>query len=252
MHVIRLMICLLLAAAGAGAAVAAQVRLFAAASLADALQELAPGFATATGHTVQLNFGGSGLLARQIRDGAPADVFFSADELRVDQLERDGFTVAGTRRMLLANSLVLIGPEQSNPVVMSFADLANPVVRRIAIGEPATVPAGTYAKEHLVKLQLWTAVGAKVVPLDNVRTVLAAVAAGNVDAGIVYHTDVLGAKGVRRIVAVPPTEGPRIVYPAVVIKGARDLEAAKALLDYLAVDPAQAVFMRHGFALLGN
>lgn len=231
---------------------AAQVRLFAAASLADALQEIAPGFAAATGHTVQLNFGASGLLARQIRDGAPADVFFSADEMRVDQLERDGFTVAGTRRMLLSNSLVLVGPEQPDSLVLSFADLANPAVRRIAIGEPETVPAGTYAKEHLVKLQLWTVVGAKVVPLDNVRTVLAAVAAGNVDAGIVYHTDALGAKGVRRIVAVPPGEGPRIVYPAVVVKGARDLDAAMALLDYLAGGPAQAVFTRHGFALLGD
>jgi molybdate transport system substrate-binding protein len=247
MQALRLMFCLGLAVVCAGDARAAQVRLFAAASLADAVQAITPGFTAATGHTVQLNFGASGLLARQIRDGAPADVFFSADALWVDQLETEGFVLPDTRRTLLTNQLVLIAPFDGGAVINAFADLSKSEVRRIAIGEPATVPAGRYARQHLEAQHLWDAVAPKLIPLDNVRAVLAAVAAGNADAGIVYRTDALIEKRVRVVVTVAVADGPRIAYPAVVLKEAAAPEAARALLGYLAGDVAQAILVRHGF-----
>ncbi|MBP8962971.1 MAG: molybdate ABC transporter substrate-binding protein [Opitutaceae bacterium] len=237
-------ICILCAAT----ARAAEINVFAAASLSDVFTELAPQFTAATGHTLRFNFGASGALARQIKEGAPADAIFSADELRVDQLEKAGLLRPGTRRTLLANSLVVVvGIEEVAPV-STLPDLAKPGVRRIAIGEPATVPVGTYTKEHLQKTKLWSQVIDKCVPLDNVRAVLAAVESGNADAGFVYKTDALISKKVRIAIEIPRESGPSITYPGAVLKEARQPEAATAFLDWLAGPAAQAAFAKYGFA----
>ena len=237
-------ICILCAAT----ARAAEINVFAAASLSDVFTELAPQFTAATGHTLRFNFGASGALARQIKEGAPADAIFSADELRVDQLEKAGLLRPGTRRTLLANSLVVVvGIEEVAPV-STLPDLAKPGVRRIAIGEPATVPVGTYTKEHLQKTKLWSQVIDKCVPLDNVRAVLAAVESGNADAGFVYKTDALISKKVRIAIEIPRESGPSITYPGAVLKEARQPEAASAFLDWLAEPAAQATFAKYGFA----
>jgi len=131
--------------------------------------------------------------------------------------------------------------------VASLADLVKVDVRRIAIGEPATVPAGTYAKEHLERLGLWTQVTGKCVPLDNVRAVLAAVESGNADVGVVYRTDALISKKVRIAVLVPLAEGPRITYPVAVVRSTKAPDAAKAFAVFLAGPDAQKVFAKFGF-----
>lgn len=230
----------------ATAASAVELNVFAAASLSDAVKEIAPIYAKASGDTLRFNFGASGALTRQIREGAPADVIFSADELRVDQLENGGLLLAGTRRTLLTNSLVLVvAPD--NTSITTVADLAKPAVRRVVFGDPATVPAGTYSKEYLGKLGLWEPLQSKTVFMDNVRAVLAAVEAGNADAGIVYKTDARISKKVKIAVEIPPSEGPSITYPAAVIKDTTSPEAAKKLVVWLAGPKAQAVFAKYGF-----
>lgn len=228
-------------------AVAADLTVFAAASLSDACAEIAPLYTKATGHTLRFNFGASGTLARQIKEGAPADVFFSADEARMDQLEQGGLTVPGTRRTLLANQLVVVVAAEDGALVASLNDLTRPEVRRVAIGEPATVPAGTYAKACLQKENLWQPLRDKMVPVDNVRAVLAAVEAGNAEAGFVYKTDALISKRVKIAIEIPSSEGPKITYPAAVLKGAKSPEAARELVGFLASAEAQAVFGRYGF-----
>ena len=226
---------------------AADLTVFAAASLSDALKELAPAYTKATGDTLRFNLGASGTLVRQIKEGAPADVILSADELRVDQLEQAGLLVDGSRRTILANQLVLVVSAEDGALVAALPDLEKPEVKRIAIGEPATVPVGTYAKEYLQKVGLWAQVRAKCVPLDNVRAVLAAVEAGNADAGFVYRTDALISKKVRIAVAVPLTEAPKITYPAAALRDAKESEAAAMFVAFLAGPEAQAVFAKYGF-----
>jgi len=226
---------------------AADLTVFVAASLSDALKELAPAYAKATGDTLRFSFGASGTLARQIKEGAPADVIFSADELRVDQLEKAGLLAAGTRRTILANQLVLVVAVEGGAPVATLPDLAKPEVKRIAIGEPATVPVGTYAKEYLQKVGLWSQVSDKCVPLDNVRAVLMAVEVGNVDAGFVYRTDALISRRVRIVVTVPLGEGPRITYPAAALRDTREPAAAAKFVAFLAGPEAQAVFALYGF-----
>jgi molybdate transport system substrate-binding protein len=225
---------------------AAEFRVFAAASLSDALKEIAPLYTKATGNTLLFNFGASGTLARQIKEGAPADLFISADELRLDQLAQGNFFIPDTRRTLLANTLVIIIPsEQSEPA--TFVGLLNPTVRRIAVGHPDIVPAGTYARSHLLTLKLWEPLQPKLVFLDNVRAVLAAVEAGNVDAGLVYRTDALASKRVKIAVSVSRSEGPAITYPAAVITTSTSPDGSRALLAWLASIPATEIFTRHGF-----
>jgi molybdate transport system substrate-binding protein len=236
-----------LAAFLAVAASAAELTVFAAASLSDALKEIAPGYEAATGDTLRFNFGSSGALARQIKEGAPADVFLSADELRVDQLDKAGLLLPGTRRTILANQLVVIVAAEDGAPVAALADLLKPEVRRIAIGEPATVPVGTYTRELLEKLGLWTQLRGKFVPLDNVRAVLAAVESGNADAGFVYRTDALISKKMRVAVLVPLAEGPKITSPMAVLRSTKAPEAAKAFAMFLAGPEAQKVFAKFGF-----
>lgn len=235
---------LILATVGANAA---EVTVFAAASLSDVFKEIAPQFTAATGHTLRFNFGASGALVRQIKEGAPADVIFSADELRVDQLEKAGLLLPGTRRTLLANTLVVIVTAEGGAAVKVVADLSKADVRRIAIGEPATVPVGTYTKEYLQKTGDWKKLIDKCVPLDTVRAALAAVESGNAEAGFVYKTDALISKKVKIALEIPVADGPRITYPVAVLKDAKQVEAAQVLVEFLAGVEAQKVFARFGF-----
>lgn len=238
---------LLIAIIAAATSTAAEVTVFAAASLSDTLKELAPLYNRATGDTLRFNFGASGALARQIKEGAPADVFFSADELRVDQLEKAGLLLDGTRRTLLANTLVVVIAAEGGAPVRTLADLVKADVRRIAIGEPATVPVGTYTKEYLQKTGDWKKLTDKLVPLDTVRAALAAVESGNAEAGFVYKTDALASKKVKIAIEVSVGEGPKITYPVAVLKDSKQAEAAKALLVFLAGSEAQKVFAKYGF-----
>jgi molybdate transport system substrate-binding protein len=235
--------------AAAPPARAAEVNVSAAASLTEALKEIASGWERATGNKVVFNFGASSLLARQIQEAAPADLFFSADDAKMDVLQEAGLLVPGTRRTLLSNSLVVVVASDASFVLASMKELAAPRFARIAVAEPQTVPAGIYAREYLRKIGLWSRVVDRLIPTENVRGALAAVESGNVDAAIVYKTDAMISRKVKVAFEVPREEGPDISYPVALVAGAEKKEAAKALLDHLASGAAKAVFVRYGFVV---
>lgn len=227
---------------------AEELHVFAAASLTDALKEIAPEYEKVAGDRLVLNLGASSTLARQIQEGAPADLFLSADEEKMDGLEKRKLLLAGTRRSLLSNSLVVVVPADSNLRISGPADLA--AVRALALAEPRTVPAGIYAKEYLQRKGLWSKLTDRVIPTENVRAALAAVESGNADAGIVYKTDAGISKRVKIAYEVPAAEAPKISYPFAVLADSDRKEAARRLLGYLGSPPALAVFRRHGFLIL--
>jgi len=213
---------------------AAEVRVFAAASLTDALQEIAAGYEKQTGDRVLFNFAASSTLARQIELGAPADVFLSADEAKMDALQKRGLVDVRTRASVLSNTLVIVGDGIRSP-----RDL---VGKKLALAEPSTVPAGIYAKSWLVKIGLWARVAPNVIPTDNVRAALAAVESGNVDAAIVYRTDTKRPTFVIR-------DGPSISYPFAVLTNAEQPRAARRFLGYARSAAALRVFRKHGFLI---
>jgi molybdate transport system substrate-binding protein len=231
---------------------AADLQVFAAASLTDALREISAEYEKASGDRPVLNLGASSTLARQIQEGAPADLFLSADEAKMDGLEKRKLVLAGTRRSVLSNTLVVVVPVDSNLKISGPADLAVSSIRALALAEPQSVPAGIYAKEYLKRKGLWNKVIDRVVPTENVRAALAAVESGNVDAGIVYKTDAGISKKVRIAYEVPKAESPNISYPFAVLAGSEHKEAARRFLDYLASPPSLAIFRKYGFLVLGN
>ena len=246
-HVLRLSSVLLAGMLGCARLAAGEITVFAAASLSDALREIAATYEKTTGDTVRLNLGASSLLARQIKEGAPADLFFSADEAKMDDLARAGLIDLTTRRSLLSNTLVVVVAADSALKLAAAQDLATTAVRRLALAEPATVPAGIYAREYLQKQDLWEAVVGKIVPTENVRAILAVVESGNVDAGIVYKTDALSSKKVRITYEVPRDEGPRISYPLAVIKDGGNPRGASRFLAWLTSPAGKSVFAKYGF-----
>lgn len=231
---------------------AAQVTVFGAASLTEALREIASNYQQQSGDKIVFNFGASSTLARQIEEGAPADVFFSADETQMNRLEEKGLIVGGTRRNLLSNELVIVVAAQNGAAVRSPKDLARPDIRRIAIGDPRAVPIGVYARRYLEKVGVWETIASKVVPTENVRGALAAVESGNAEASIVYKTDALISKKVVVVYSVPANEGPEIRYPVALTKQAKDPNASKRFLTYLADEPVAKVFEKRGFIVVRN
>jgi molybdate transport system substrate-binding protein len=239
-----------LALASSGpAAHAATISVFAASSLTDALSELARDYQTKTSNTIELQFGGAVLLARQIGEGARTDIFFSADESSMDALETNGLIEKQTRRSRLSNSLVIVVPADSTLSIRSPTDLTAAKVQRIALPDPQAVGAGIYAREYLNKIQLWDKIAPKVVSMASARATLAAVEFGDTDAGIVYRTDAAVTKRVRVACTVPREDGPKISYSMAVLKQARNQQAARAFLDYLDSDAAGRVFEKFGFIL---
>lgn len=210
-----------------------------AASLQDAISEAAHAY---RGSHIDLNYGASGALARQIVNGAPVDVFLSAAPQPVDELAARGLLLPGTRRNLLRNDLVLIGPS-----VRSFEDLVGPAVKVVALGDPASVPAGDYGRQILIALHLWQQVQPKLVLAKDVRQVLSYVATGNADAGIVYATDAKSQPDVRVAATAPPGTHAPVLYPVAVIRTTHAPDAARAFADYLAGPSARAIFEAHGF-----
>jgi molybdate transport system substrate-binding protein len=228
---------------------AAQVTVFAAASLTDSLKQIAADYGKTSGDNIIFNFAASGTLSRQIEAGAPADIFFAADETKADALEKKGLLVSGTRKSVLGNSLVIVTPTDS-AMIHSPSDLTNAAIQHLAIGEVKTVPCGTYAKAYLEKSSLWPAVESKAVPCESVRAVLAAVESGNVEAGFVYKTDAAISKKVKVTYEVPVADAPKISYPLALLKDAPQPEAAKKFIAYLDSEAATAVFKKFGFVVL--
>ena len=243
------LLALLLSAASARAT---ELLVFGAASLTDVLQELAGTYEKTTGDKVVFSFGASNTLARQIQAGAPADLFLSADEETMDSLEKSRLLLAGTRKSVLSNTLVVVVTAGSSLQITRPEDLAAPRVRILALAEPQSVPAGIYAKKYLQTKNLWDKVIDKVVPTESVRAALAAVEVGNADAGIVYKTDAGISRKVKIAYEVPRAESPKISYPFAVIAKTQHAEAARRLLTWLESPAALAVFQKYGFLLAGS
>ena len=196
---------------------------------------------------MNLNLAASSTLARQIKEGAPADLFFSADEAKMDDLAKAGLIDPATRQSVLGNTLVMVVPVDSALVLKSAKDLAAREVKHLALAEPQTVPVGIYAKEYLQKAGLWDSVSGKVVAMENVRAALAAVESGNAEAGIVYKTDVLISKKVKVAHEVSAVEGPRISYPVALVKGGKNSASAARFLALITSAEGKTVFAKYGF-----
>jgi molybdate transport system substrate-binding protein len=222
----------------------------AAASLADVLKEISNGYQSKSMHTVTFNFGPSSGLARQIEEGAPADLFLSADLPQMDTLDRNGRLEPGTRKNLLSNQLVIIVPADSKLAMASPKDLLKSVVKRIALAEPSSVPVGVYSSKYLADEGLWNQVKPKIVPVQDVRATLAAVESGNVEAGFVYKTDAAVSKKVKVAFQVPSEKGPKIVYPIAIIKESNRKDAAHDFMSYVQNPAAKDAFKRYGFVVL--
>ena len=229
---------------------AEEILVSAAASLTDALKEIGVAYQSKTKRTVKFNFGPSSGLARQIEEGAPADIFFSADLKQMDNLENNGRLEPGTRKNILSNQLVLIVPADSRAQISSPKDLLKAEVKRIALAEPSSVPVGVYGKNYLEGEKLWDKVKKKIVPVLDVRATLAAVESGNVEAGFVYKTDAAVSKKVKVAYEVPVEKGPRIIYPVAVVKESKKKEGARDFMNFVLSPAAIAIFNKYGFVVL--
>jgi len=220
----------------------------AAASLKDSLAEVETSYKQSHSNiSFDNNFGSSGSLAIQIDQGAPVDIFLSAAAKPMDDLNSKGLIVAATRRNLLRNSLVLIVPLDSQ--LKDIQGLTSSAIRVIALGDPASVPAGQYGQQTLTALHLFDGLKAKFVFAKDVRQVLTYVETGNADAGLVYATDARVSGKVRVVAAAPESTHDPIVYPAAVVKGSRNADAARLFLNYLGSAPARAIFEKYGFTI---
>jgi molybdate transport system substrate-binding protein len=238
----------------APAARAADLLVFAAASLKNALAEVDAGWAqTAAGKAagVKTAFAGSSALARQIEAGAPADLFISADLDWMDYLEKKALVKVATRGNLLGNAIVLVAPADTKGDV-KIAALPKLLGKdgKLAMADTSAVPAGKYSKAALEHLKLWDAVQGRIAQAENVRAALALVARGEAPYGIVYATDAAAEPQVRIADTFPADSHPPIIYPAAVLAGSTN-PAAAAYLAYLHGPAAAAIFARHGFTVLG-
>lgn len=229
------------------AAQAADLTVSAAASLTNAFREIGPLFeAQNPGTAVVFNFAASDALLAQIARGAPADVFASADQETMDRADAQKLLAPGSRRNVVGNTLVMIVPGDSALGLKAPRDLHKPEVKRIVIGNPASVPVGRYTLGSLATAKLWAALEPKAVFAQNVRQALDYVARGEVEAGFVYATDAALMKDKVKVAATVSTETP-ITYPVASVAGSPNPAAARRFLDFLFTPASQAVFARHGF-----
>ncbi|MBD1847177.1 molybdate ABC transporter substrate-binding protein [Cyanobacteria bacterium FACHB-63] len=219
----------------------------AAASLKEVLEEIEPLYQkTRSDVNLTYNFGASGALLQQIEQGAPADIFISAARRQMDTLDQKGALVPGTRGNLANNRLAIVVPKSSR-IVTSFSSLKEPEIKRVAIGEPRSVPAGQYAEQVLQKLNLANDLKPKLVYANNVRQVLAAVESGNADAGFVYITDAKISDKVKIAAIAAENFHSPIVYPMAVLKSSKNVDAAKSFVQYLSGNEARGVLRKYGF-----
>ena len=219
----------------------------AAASLKDALEEIKPLYRqTKSNVEVAYNFGASGALQQQIENGAPADIFVSAAQKQMDALESKNLILKDTRHNLLTNRLVLIVSKNSSSI-NDFTQLTDSKVKKIAIGEPKSVPVGQYTEEVLTNLEILEQVRPKLVLGNNVRQVLAAVESGNADAGVVYTTDAKTSNKVKVVATAAENLHSQIIYPVAVLTNSKNASAARAYVQFLSNNQAKTVFEKYGF-----
>jgi molybdate transport system substrate-binding protein len=220
----------------------------------ESLEAVGRQFETAHGHKVVVSYAASSALAKQIENGAPADIFVSADLDWVDYVEQRKLAAPGSRINLLTNTLVLIAPSDSKTdlrIAPNFPLGSALAGGRLSMANPEVVPAGKYGKAALQTLGVWSAVQAGVVRAENVRAALAYVSRGEAPFGIVYRTDALADRGVRVVDSFPPGSHPPIVYPAILVAGLppERSAAAKNLLLFMKTPEAGATWRRYGFSL---
>jgi molybdate transport system substrate-binding protein len=254
MNRLRIMLMFLLFALSAIPVTAATANLtvFAAASLKEALDEQARQFEARTGDRIVVSYAASNALARQIEAGAPADLFISADLDWMDFLDQRKLLAPGTRVTLLANTLVLIAPATSNVTLKIGAGfgLASALGGgRLAMANPDSVPAGRYGRSALEALGVWSSVETRIARTENVRAALALVARGEARLGIVYGTDALAEKGVRVVDTFPASTHRPILYPAAVVATGQ-APAARSLLDYLHSPAVASIWEKYGFGVV--
>ena len=220
----------------------------AAISLRNAFEEIGRLLRTRSGIVTDFNFGASGLLQRQIEAGAPVDVFASAGATQMDELQAKGLILQDSRRDFARNALELIVPAGQKITFSSFSDLSGPGLRRLAIGNPRTVPAGHYAEQTLRSLKIWETLQSRLILAEDVRQVLDYVVRGEVDAGIVYATDVPIAAGrVFDVARAPEQTHDPILYPVAVVKDARQKGAALRFVDLVSGADGQKILAKYGF-----
>lgn len=232
-------------------AAAEEVVVFAAASMKTALDKVAEEFQAATGNTVTISYAGSNALAKQIIEGAPADIFVSAAVNWMDEVEKAGLVAEGTRKDMFSNALVLVASGDAAPVEIGPGfDLAGLLGEgKLAMALVDSVPAGQYGKASLESLGIWSAVEPSVAQADNVRAALALVATGEAPYGIVYATDAAAEPGVTVVGTFPADSHPDITYPGALLTGAAD-EADRAFYEAITSDAGDAVFAEQGFVIL--
>jgi molybdate transport system substrate-binding protein len=229
---------------------AEEILVAAAASLADVLKHLASTFHSKSKHKVNFSFGSSSSLARQIDEGAPVDIFFSADLAQMNNLDKNGRLEPATRQNLLSNQLVIIVPADSKLAITSPQDLLKAEVRRIALAEPSSVPVGVYTRKYLEGEGLWDKLSGKVVPVLDVRATLASVESGNVEAGFVYKTDAAVSKKVKVTYVIPIDKGPKITYPVAIVRESKRKAAARDFMNLVLSPVGKEAFNKYGFVVL--
>lgn len=227
------------------------IRVGAAISLKDAITEIARNYEAATGEHVEFTLGSSGQIMAQINSGGDIDLFVSAAAKQVDELEKEKLVDSSSRRVIVANALVLIVPADARDAPISFESLAQSKVTRIAVGEPKTVAAGQYAQQVFKSLKLTDALANKLVYCTNVRQALSYVERGEVSCGVVYATDAKeSGEKVRIVATAAATTHEPIIYPGVVVTASKKRGAAKRFLAYLTEAGAKAVFKSKGFGVV--
>lgn len=220
----------------------------AAVSLKNAFNELGGLYQSQTGKKVEFNYGASGVLQKQIETGAPVDVFASAGASQMNALAAQNLIDAATRRDFARNTLVLIVPSEAKLTVTAFADLARADVRKIAVGNPKTVPAGQYTQQVFEKNGLQNSLSAKLILAEDVRQVLDYVVRGETDAGIVYASDAQSAGARVRVAATAPEDSHEpILYPLAVVRDSRQKEAAQAFINLVTSAAGQSILRKYGF-----
>jgi len=234
---------------GIGAQSPHEITVSAAISLKNAFEDIAKVFQERNpGAKVLFNFGASGDLARQIEAGAPVDVFASAAQKDMDDIDGKGLVASNSRKNFAGNAVVLIKPANSNIPISSIEDLKRKEVGKIAIGNPKTVPAGRYAEEVLRHFNLQETLKKKLIFSENVRQVLDYVARGEVDAGLVYSTDAMvRSKEVKVVMKVPEGSHQPVVYPIGVIKGTKEESLSKTFVDIVLSQNGQKILNKYGF-----
>jgi molybdate transport system substrate-binding protein len=224
----------------------------AAASLKDAMAEIKPLYSQEQPQ-VQLtyNFGSSGALQQQIEQGAGVDIFISAANKQMDALKQKGLLVDSTRKDLLKNQLVLIVPKSSQDI-KDFQDLTSPRLKKIALGEPKSVPAGEYAQQVLTSLKIADKIKSKVVYAKDVSQAVNYVESGNADAGIVYFSDAKSTEKVKVVATAPENSHSPIVYSIAVVKSSKNIDAAKNFVQFLSRNATKNVFEKQGFKRIGG